>query len=148
MDLAQRRGKRIQRPFFNFTINNFAVKNTNYTTTGNYDFSNAQFYYTDDNQHLPLVRKAVEEGEISKTYLAMIQDRNLMDQGLEQIYGTQIKGQANKEGEWVFFLWPVKDPEKVNFLRKNMGIKSTVKEYLERMDMEVRFYTLDEIDDL
>ncbi|MCC8360180.1 DUF6624 domain-containing protein [Salinimicrobium sediminilitoris] len=99
-------------------------------------------------RYLPLVRKAAKEGELSKTYLAMMEDRNLMFQGLEQIYGTQIKGQANKEGEWIFFLWPVKDPEKVNILRKNMGIKSTVEEYLKRMDMEVKFYTLDEIDDL
>ena len=99
-------------------------------------------------QYLPLIRKAAEDGELSKVYLAMMEDRNLMDKGLEQIYGTQIKGQANKEGEWIFFLWPVKDPGKVNMLRKDMGIKSTVEEYLERMDMEVKFYTLDEIDDL
>ena len=99
-------------------------------------------------QYLPLVRKAAEEGEISKTYLAMMEDRNLMDQGLEQIYGTQIKGQANKDGEWVLFLWPVKNPETVNTLRKNMGIKTTVEEYLESVDMEIKFYKLDEIDDL
>lgn len=99
-------------------------------------------------QYLPLIRKAAEEGEIANTSLAMMEDRNLMDKGLEQIYGTQIKGQADKEGEWIYFLWPVKDPEKVNSLRKNMGIKSTVEEYLDRMDMEIKFYKLDEIDDL
>ncbi|MGM1057244.1 MAG: DUF6624 domain-containing protein [Bacteroidota bacterium] len=99
-------------------------------------------------QYLPLIRKAAEEGEISKTSLAMMEDRNLMDKGLEQIYGTQIKGKANKEGKWIRFLWPVKDPETINILRKDAGFDRTIEEYLEAMEVENKFYKLNEIDDL
>ena len=49
-------------------------------------------------EYLPLIRKASENGDITKTSLALMEDRNLMYKGLEQIYGTQIKGQANKNG--------------------------------------------------
>lgn len=99
-------------------------------------------------QYLPLIRRAAEDGEIAKTSLAMMEDRNLMEQGLEQIYGTQIKGKANKEGQWIFFLWPVKNPETVNILRKNAGFDRTIEEYLEAMDVENKFYNLNEINDL
>ncbi len=99
-------------------------------------------------QYLPLITKAAEEGEISKTSLAMMEDRNLMDNGLEQIYGTQIKGKANKDGKWIFFLWPVKNPETINILRKNVGFDRTIEEYLEAMDVDSKFYKLNEIDDL
>lgn len=99
-------------------------------------------------QYLPLIRKVAEEGEISKTSLAMMEDRNLMVKGLEQIYGTQIKGKANKEGKWIFFLWPVKNPETINILRKNAGFDTTIEEYLEVMEVESKFYRLNEIDDL
>ena len=99
-------------------------------------------------QYLPLIRKAAQEGEISNTSLAMMEDRNLMDKGLEQIYGTQIRGKANKEGKWISFLWPVKNPESVNNLRKNAGFNTTIEEYLEAMDVENKFYKLNEIDDL
>ncbi len=99
-------------------------------------------------QYLPLIRKAAEDGEIANTSLAMMEDRNLMDKGLEQIYGTQIKGKANKEGEWIFFLWPVKDPENIDSLRKSAGFDSSIGEYLEAMEVEQKFYRLSEIDDL
>lgn len=99
-------------------------------------------------QYLPLIRKATEDGEIAKTSLAMMEDRNLMEQGLEQIYGTQIKGKANKEGKWIFFLWPVKNPETINIFRKNAGFDRAIEEYLEVMDVENKFYNLNEINDL
>ncbi len=99
-------------------------------------------------QYLPFIRKAAEDGEIANTSLAMMEDRNLMDKGLEQIYGTQIKGKANKEGEWIFFLWPVKDPENIDSLRKSAGFDRTIEEYLEAMEVEQKFYRLSEIEDL
>lgn len=99
-------------------------------------------------QYLPLIRKAAEEGEVANTSLAMMEDRNLMDKGFEQIYGTQIRGKANKEGKWISFLWPVKNPETINILRKNAGFDRTIEEYLEAMGVEKKFYKLEEVDDL
>jgi len=99
-------------------------------------------------EYLPLIRKATENGDIAETSLALMEDRNLMNKGFEQIYGTQIKGKANKNGEWIFFLWPVKDPDSINVLRRNAGFEQTIEKYLENMEVEVKFYKLHEIDDL
>lgn len=99
-------------------------------------------------QYLPLMRKAAEDGEIANTSLAMMEDRNLMEQGLEQVYGTQIRGKAGKDGQWIRFLWPVKDPENIDRVRKKAGFDRSIWEYLEAMGVEQKFYRLSEIEDL
>jgi len=100
------------------------------------------------NKYLPLIREATKNGDISQTSLAMMEDRNLMEQGLEQIYGTQIKGQANKKGEWIYFLWPIKNVDSINVWRKQIGLEQTVEEYLKDMDVEFKLYEINELSDL
>ena len=100
------------------------------------------------NKYLPLIREATKNGDISQTSLAMMEDRNLMKQGLEQIYGTQIKGQANKKGEWIYFLWPIKNVDSINVWRKQVGFEQTVEEYLKDMDVEFKLYEINELSEL
>lgn len=99
-------------------------------------------------KYLPLIRKAAENGDISKTSLALTEDRNLMYKGLEQIYGTQIKGKANKNGEWIYFLWPIKNIDSINIWRKEVGFEQNIEEYLIEMDVEFKLYKINELKDL
>ncbi len=99
-------------------------------------------------EYLPLIRKATENGDITKTSLALTEDRNLMYKGLEQIYGTQIKGQANKKGEWIYFLWPIKNIDSINIWRKEVGFEQNLEEYLREMDIEFKLYKINELKDL
>jgi len=75
----------------------------------------------------------------------MMEDRNLMNKGLEQIYGTQIKGQSNKQGEWIYFLWPIKNADSVNIWRKEVGFKESIEEYVQDMGVEYQLYKIDEL---
>ncbi|WP_437400091.1 DUF6624 domain-containing protein [Flagellimonas lutimaris] len=99
-------------------------------------------------KYIQVIREAAENGDIPKTSLAMMEDRNLMDKGLEQMYGTQIKGQANKQGEWIYFLWPIKNVDSVNIWRKQVGFDQSLEEYLNGMGVEFKLYQLDELEDL
>lgn len=114
--------------------------------------NNAIFYVIQHSEkidkYLPLIRKATKSGDIATTSLALMEDRNLMYKGVEQIYGTQIKGQANKKGEWVYFLWPITNPDSINIRRKEAGFSQTIEEYVKEMDVEFKLYNLNELKDL
>ncbi|UQD57684.1 hypothetical protein FLAK523_04290 [Flavobacterium sp. K5-23] len=114
--------------------------------------NNAIFYVIQHSkkidEYLPLIRKATKNGDLAKTSLAMMEDRNLMYKGIEQIYGTQIKGQANKKGEWIYFLWPIKNVDSINSWRKEAGFKQTIEEYVKDMDVEFKLYKINELNDL
>jgi hypothetical protein len=99
-------------------------------------------------EYLPLIRKATKNGDIAKASLAMMEDRNLMYKGIEQIYGTQIKGQTNKKGEWIYFLWPIKNADSINIWRKEAGFKQTIEEYVKDMDVEFKLYKMNELNDI
>ncbi len=98
-------------------------------------------------QYLSLIRKAAENGDISRRKLAMIEDRHLMHNGIEQIYGTQIRGQKNKNGEWIYFVWPIKNPDSVNNIREKIGLES-IEDYAKKFDIEYRVLTLEEVNEL
>lgn len=99
-------------------------------------------------EYLPLIRKATKNGDIEKTSLAKMEDRNLMYKGVEQIYGTQIKGQLNKKGEWIYYLWPIKNVSSVNILRKSVGFKQSIEEYVKEKGVDFKLYKLNELKDL
>lgn len=93
-----------------------------------------------------LIQKAGSDGEIPKTNVAMMQDRLLMREGKEQIYGTQGAGRTivNAEGKEEFFnfIWPIQSPEKVNELRKKIGFTTTVEENAKNLGLEYKIFTL------
>jgi hypothetical protein len=97
-------------------------------------------------KYFPLIQKAGAEGEISKTSVAMMQDRLLMYDEKEQIYGTQGAGRLiiNSEGKEEFFnfIWPIQSPEKVNELRKKIGFTTTVEENAKNLGMEYKVFTI------
>lgn len=104
----------------------------------------------DIGKYFPMIEKAAKKGEISFTRFAMMQDRYLTQQGKEQIYGTQGQGKliTNKQtGKQEFFSYisPIKNPEKVNKLRKKAGFDTTVEENATRMGITYKVYTLEEI---
>jgi len=101
-------------------------------------------------KYFPIIKKAGEKNEIPMTLVAMMEDRMLMNKGLEQIYGSQGSGNliTNKETgkeEWVQFIWPIKEPKKVNELRKTIGFSTTIEEYSKILGIEYKVYTIEEI---
>lgn len=51
----------IEIPSFDFTTNNFSIDDTQYTTTGNYDISNATFVISEDNINIQALVKVYSE---------------------------------------------------------------------------------------
>lgn len=101
-------------------------------------------------KYFPLIEEAGESSEIPKRLVAMMHDRLLVGQGKEQIYGTQINGKMvlNKETgkeEWFQFLWPLANPDKVNELRKEVGLTESIEEYVTSMGLEYKLYSLEDI---
>lgn len=101
-------------------------------------------------KYLPMIREAGAQGELPQTYVALMEDRYLMNQGKEQLYGSQAWGSPliesdNGKEEQVYFIWPIKDPETVNERRASLGFSSTVEEYAKRMDIDYKVYTLEEV---
>ncbi len=100
-------------------------------------------------RYLPLIKEAGEKGELDKVSVAMMEDRHLMRQGLEQVYGTQGRTLNTKKGESISIIWPIKDPEAVNQRRKEVGFLETVEEYCERLlGVSYKTYTLEEVEKL
>ncbi len=54
--------------------------------------------YTYQKKYLPLLRKAVADGELRSDSLVLLEDRVLMREGKRQIYGSQL--QTNTQGSW------------------------------------------------
>jgi hypothetical protein len=103
--------------------------------------------------YFPLIKKAGEEDEIGMTKVAMMEDRMLMYRGEAQIYGTQGKGifkvkNPTKQDDVLYIIWPIKDPENVDKLRKVVGFNSTVEEYAKRLGIEYKVYTIEEVNQL
>ncbi|MBV8326062.1 DUF6624 domain-containing protein [Chryseobacterium sp.] len=103
-------------------------------------------------KYLPLIKEAGKKNEIPLIWVAMMEDRYLMYENKEQIYGTQGKGEMtkDKEGKQIFisFIWPIRDPQNVNKRRKEAGFDSTVEENAKRMfgkDFQYEPYTLKQV---
>lgn len=97
-------------------------------------------------QYLPLIKKAAENKELPFSLYAIMLDRDLMRQGKEQIYGSQIMGKKRKNGNFEMFVWPIQDPETVNERRKKAGFDLTVEENAKRLGTTYRIVKLNEVD--
>ncbi|MFJ8695664.1 DUF6624 domain-containing protein [Streptomyces roseolilacinus] len=67
---------------------------------------------------LRLLEQAVAEGSAGPRELAFLRDRTLVNEGREQVYGTQIAGM--RDGAPV--PWPCEDPEHLDERRAEVGI--------------------------
>lgn len=69
---------------------------------------------------LPLLKETIIQGEAEGWCLAYLQDRGLTMSGKPQIYGTQHDIDENG----IAYPLPIEDPEKVEALRKEVGLDS------------------------
>ncbi|MNY46168.1 hypothetical protein D3C86_1813250 [compost metagenome] len=100
--------------------------------------------------YFPMIQEAGASNELPFTKVAMMQDRMLVQEGKEQLYGTQGAGesilnvQTGKKEFWQY-IWPIQNAEFVNELRKEAGFTTTVEENAKRMGITYKKYTLEEI---
>lgn len=104
-------------------------------------------------KYLPIIKKAGEQKELPMTLVAMMEDRYLMEIGKEQIYGTQIYGgniTDKKTGKKSrkYIVWPIKNPDKVNTLRKSIGYKQSVEDYALELDVAYKVYNLVQVKEM
>ena len=102
-------------------------------------------------EYLSLIKEAAAKGDLDKDLVAMMEDRNLMQEGKEQIYGTQGTTLSRNTNNPTDIIWPIKDPQNVNKLREEAGFKETVESYAKRLygeDFEFKNYTLKEVKQL
>lgn len=71
-------------------------------------------------KYFPLLEKAANEGEASKSNMATMKDRILVNRGKKQIYGTQSYW-GNKQNK--FILFPIEDSGNINRRRKEVGLE-------------------------
>ena len=81
------------------------------------------------NKYFELFRDAVEKGYIQMNDLVTMEDRMLMNEGKPQKYGTQAYSLV-EDGKTVIYIWPVEDPDKLDALRKSVGL-IPIEDYLE-----------------
>lgn len=102
------------------------------------------------NTYIPLVKRAALSGELPFKLYAMMLDRQLMNEGKEQIYGTQGQGRSVKnpqtgKQEFKMFIWPIKDPLHVNERRRKAGFDQSVEENAKGLGIDYKVLTLDEV---
>lgn len=81
---------------------------------------------TIQSKYLPVMKAAVKAGAVSKSSLALLEDRIALGQGKCQIYGTQI---GYMESLKKYYVLPLSDPANVDQRRREVGL-STISEYL------------------
>ena len=102
-------------------------------------------------EYLSLIKEAAANGDLDKDLVAMMEDRNLMQEGKEQIYGTQGTTIGRNTNNPTDIIWPIKDAQSVNKLREEAGFKETIESYAKRLygeDFEFKNYTLKEVKQL
>ncbi len=104
-------------------------------------------------EHIGLIKKAAAKKEIPFTLYAKMKDRLLMEEGKEQIYGTQIYGmtvtnKSNGKKDYVMFVWPVKDPANIDRLRRKSGFDQPIATYAKTFGVTYKPYALAEVESL
>ncbi|AUD04109.1 DUF6624 domain-containing protein [Spirosoma pollinicola] len=90
------------------------------------------------NQFFPLIEEAGQKKELPFKLVAMMQDRLFVNQGKEQLYGTQARcdnppagSVGNQQPDC--YIWPIRDAAGVNERRKQAGFGDTVEENAKRL---------------
>jgi len=99
-------------------------------------------------KYFPLIDEAAKNSEMPRRLAAMMEDRMLMYNGEEQIYGTQVRRFTLDDSERLSVVWPIKDPETVNERRKEVGFDLTVEENARRLNTEYKPYTIKELEEI
>ncbi len=97
-------------------------------------------------QYLQMMKKAAKEKELPFQLYAKMLDLELIDEGKEQIYGTQGVCRPLKDGKNIgCYIWPIKDAATVNKRRKKAGFKQTVEQNATRIGIVYRVIKLDKV---
>jgi hypothetical protein len=91
--------------------------------------------------YLPLIKQAADQGELPFRLYAMMLDRQLMNTGKAQVYGTQG---LNYNGHPPF-IWPIEDAAHVNERRKKAGFELSVEDNAQRMHIPYQVLTLEDV---
>ncbi|MBQ4820644.1 BT_3928 family protein [Aquimarina sp. MMG016] len=104
-------------------------------------------YHSDKiGKHFPLFKKAGEKGELEQVLVAIMEDRYLMEQGKEQIYGTQNITLNAESKNPIPIIWPIRDPEFVNERRQQIGLQETIEQSCKHLlGVDYKVYTIEEI---
>ncbi|HEV7348548.1 DUF6624 domain-containing protein [Telluribacter sp.] len=95
----------------------------------------------DIEQYFPIVEEAGKKKEIPFTLVAKMLDRLLVNQGKEQIYGTQGRcdfpqGGSTQNQKPDCYIWPIADAAHVNERRKQAGFTDTIEENAKRLGID------------
>ncbi|OBX18723.1 hypothetical protein LX77_03900 [Gelidibacter algens] len=93
-------------------------------------FQHADNYHR--KKYLSQLKKSAENGDLSKSKMALMEDRILMYDNKQQIYGSQIT-EDRESGAWM--IYDLENPETVDKRRKKVGLGS-LKEYVKQWDIE------------
>lgn len=101
-------------------------------------------------QYLPLVKQAAEQNELPFRLYAMMLDRQRMQAGQPQVYGSQGFGftavnPVTGETEQHKFIWPIQNPSRVNERRRQAGFDLTVEQNALRLGIPYQALTLGDI---
>jgi len=96
-------------------------------------------------QFLPLIKKNGKSGQLPFKLYAMMYDRFLVEHKKPQIYGTQITRINMKSGINDWFVWPIRNPGKVNNLRKKAGFDQTVEDNAKALGVQYKVIKMSEI---
>ena len=80
-------------------------------------------------RYIRLFQDAAEKGNLPMNDLVTMEDRMLMNAGKPQKYGTQAYSLI-EDGKTVIYIWPIEDPDKLDPLRKSVGLMP-IEDYLE-----------------
>jgi hypothetical protein len=78
-------------------------------------------------RYLPILRNAMENGDVDKSSFALLDDRVRMIEGRPQRYGSQVQGSPNSK----MYFWQIEDEENVDKRRAEMGLEPLA-EYAKR----------------
>lgn len=115
------------------------------------------FYVIQHSNKIPkyysLIEQAGKDKELPFMYIALMQDRKLLSEGKEQVYGTQIsmiRVNNTKTGKKEPFKYvaPIKDAKNVNKRRKEAGFDLTVEENALRLGIVYKEYTIEQIKEI
>lgn len=97
-------------------------------------------------KYYPIIRTAGKKNELPKKLVAKMYDRILINDGKEQIYGTQgriiyIRNKITGKEEFFKYILPIKNSKKVNKRRKRIGFTTTVEENASQIGIDYIKYT-------
>jgi len=86
-------------------------------------------------KYFKYIKKIVTNGDLDLSYLAMMEDRILVEDGKLQLYGTQVKfNEETKKWE----LCPISEPSSLEKRRKEMNLEP-INSYLKQWNIEFDF---------